>query len=354
MIETVDALDVIWLHETVKGTKPAFFVVCPIVAYSIDEEIILPDLVGITDKKYDDEFVENYVNFVGITYPRKFGTKQETTIAVCPGPVQGNFENALRIAEYVEMYKILGASKFYFYNMSMSKDVENLVKFYESQGLAETVSWNIDHVLSMDEGTIHYYGIMATLNDCFYRATAIDNFKYVILTDFDEIIFPYKTETLTEFLDLYDSDEFHSLTISNYFVFAEFPKNFSNVPQNTVNKFLYTQGLTTRMRDVTGDQKWNRVRTKGIAKRNFVTETGNHYSWSGLGGTREEFVSHDDAMMYHYRDHCLVGYCDKPMTQDTFARKFESIIFKKVDEVCKNVFDNKICPIGEIKNRIDS
>lgn len=323
-------------------------------AYSTDEEIILPDLVGISDKKYDDSYVENSVNYFGITYPRKFNNKQDTTIAVCPGPIQGNFENALRIAEYVEMYKLLGASKFYFYNMSMSKEVEKLAKFYESQGLVETVSWNIDHVLKLDESVIHYYGIMATLNDCFYRATAIDNFKYVILTDFDEIIYPYKTETISELLELHDSNEFHSLTISNYFVFAEFPNDFSNVPETAVNKFLYSQALTTRMRDVTGDVKWYRVRTKGIAKRDFVIETGNHYSWSGVKGTKEKIISHNDAMMYHYRDHCLVGYCNLPMTRDTFARKFASKIWQKVDEICEKVFDNGICPIGEITNRVDS
>lgn len=336
------------------GTKPAFFVVCPIVAYSAHEEVKLPDLVGITDKKYDDKSAKNFLNFIGITYPRKFGNKDETTIAVCPGPIQGNFQNALRVAEFVEIYKILGASKFYFYNMSMSREVEHLTKFYESQGLVETVSWNIDDVLEMDEKVIHYYGIMATLNDCFYRATAVDNFKYVILTDFDEVIFPYKTETISEFLELHDSNEFHSLTISNYFVFAEFPHDLSNVPENAVNKFLYTQALTTRMRDVTGDVKWYRVRTKGIAKRDFVIETGNHYSWSGIRGTKEKLVSHEDAMMYHYRDHCLVGYCDKPMTEDNFGRKFATKLWKNVDEVCGKVFTNGICPIGEIINRIDS
>lgn len=342
------------MHETVSGTKPAFFVVCPIVAYSTHEEILLPDLVGITDKSYDDEYVERSVNFIAITYPRKFDNKEDTTIAVCPGPIQGKFQNALRIAEYVEINRILGASKFYFYNMSMSDDVRNLAKFYASQGLVEIVSWNIDDVLEMDESIIHYYGIMASLNDCFYRATAVDNFKYVILTDFDEVIFPYKTETISEFLELHDSNEFHSLTISNYFVFAEYPKDLSNVPESAANKFLYTQALTTRMRDVTGDIKWYRVRTKGIAKRDFVTETGNHYSWSGIKGTREKLVSHSDAMMYHYRDHCLVGYCNKPMTVDSFARKFESQLWKNVEEVCGKVFSNGICPIGEITNRIDS
>lgn len=236
----------------------------------------------------------------------------------------------------------------------MSSDVENLAKFYESQGLAEIVSWNIDDVLEMNENVIHYYGIMATLNDCFYRATVIDNFKYVMITDFDEIIFPYKTETLTEFLELYDSPAFHSLTFSNYFFFAEYPKDLTNVPKNAVNKFLYTQALIERMQDVTGDIKWWRIRTKCIAKRDLATEVGNHFVRSGLKGSKEFLVKHDDAMMFHYREHCLVGYCGSPQVKDFHARKFAIQLWKNVDEVCEKVYSNGQCPIGEITSRIDS
>lgn len=352
---TVDALKVNELWEAVSGTKPAFFVVCPIVvADARHENITFPIEIGITDKKYDDRDIEELVNFIGITYPRNYNNSDETTIAVCPGPIQGKFENALRIAEYVEINKLLGASKFYFYNMSMSKGVENLAKFYVSQGLAEIVTWNIDDVLEMDESVIHYYGIMATLNDCFYRATAVDNFKYVIVTDFDEIIFPYTTETLTEFLEFYDTPSIHSFTFSNYFVFAEYPKDLTNVPQNAVNKFLYTQALVMRMKAVTGDKKWYRIRTKFIAKRDSVTEVGNHYAWYGTKGTKEYFVSHDDAMMYHYREHCLVGYCGEPTVEDFHARKFATQLFRNVDDVCAKVYKNKECPIGTITSRIDS
>lgn len=352
---TVDALKVSEMWEAVSGTKPAFFVICPIVADSAVDKIHFPVSVGITDKNYDDSDIEDYVNFIGITYPRKYKTNlDETTIAVCSGPIQGKFENALRIAEYVEIYQLLGASKFYFYNMSMSSEVENLARHYESQGLAEIVSWNIDEVLEMDENVIHYYGIMATLNDCFYRATAVDNFKYVIVTDYDEIIFPYKTETLTEFLELYDMPTINSFTFSNYFVFAEYPQDLSNVPQNAVNKFLYTQALVTRMKFVTGDMKWFRVRTKFIAKRDSVTDVGNHYIWKGTKGTKEYFVSHEDGMMYHYREHCLIGYCGEPTVDDFHARKFATQLFRKVDDVCGKVFKNKECPIGTITSRIDS
>lgn len=354
---TVDALDVIRLWEAVSGTKPAFFVICPIITDLTDEEIQLPDFVGITDRNYDEHEIQDLVNFLSITYPRNFTTNEnrnETTIAVCPGPIQGKFENALRIAEYVEMNRILGASKFYFYNMSMSREVENLAKFYESQGLAEIVSWNIDDVLEMDESVIHYYGIMAALNDCFYRATAIDNFKYVILTDFDEIIFPYTTETLSDFLELYDSPAYHSLTFSNYFVFTEYPKDFSNVPKNAVNKFLYTQAQVTRMKDVTGDIWWWRVRTKCIAKRDYVIEAGNHFAWYGIDNTKEYHVPHRDAMMYHYREDCLVGYCNQARVDDFFARNFENQLWKQVDKICAEVFEDGKCPIGKLNIKIES
>lgn len=353
---SVEPLEVIQMKEPHEGTTPAYSIVCPFVAYSTHDDIKTPDTVGITDKNYDDSDLERFVNFIAITYPREYESSENeyvTSIAVCPGPIQGNFQNALRITEYVEMNRILGASKFYFYNMSMSDEVKSLLKFYESQGLAEIVSWNIDDVLKIDESIIHYYGIMATLNDCFYRATVTDNFKYVLITDFDEIIFPKKTETLTEFLELYDSPAFHSFTFSNYFFFAEYPNDLTNVPKDAVNRFLYTQALLTRLEAATGDSKWYRVRTKFIAKRNSVTEVGNHFVWRNVKGSSEFFVNLNDAVMYHYRENCLNGYCGSNTAEDNFARKFSSEIYKRVDEVCGKVFSNGICPIGEITSRVD-
>lgn len=69
--------------------------------------------------------------------------KLENKIAVCVGPAQNYFSNVLRIVEFVELYKQLGASKFYFYKNSVSDDVDRLFKYYQKQGIVEIFNWNL-------------------------------------------------------------------------------------------------------------------------------------------------------------------------------------------------------------------
>jgi hypothetical protein len=342
-IRSAKALEVSQMHEPIYGTYPAFFVICPVVFFSTENEIKLPEYVRITDRNYNDHFEDNFGDFVGISYPN--ARDNNDSLAVCPGPAQNNFSNALRIAEFVEIYKLLGISKFYFYNMSVSDDVDKLFRHYESERVAEIHQWNIENVLRMDESIIHYFGIMATLNDCFYRATTVDNFKYVVIADFDEVIHPLHThERLTDFLDAHDDPSYHSLLFSNFFVFADHAADFSSIPKDAVNKYLYTQAQVIRMKESTGDLKWFHVRTKFVAKRDVVTEVGNHYVWTALSGTKETYVDQKDAVMFHYRDDCIPGHCDKETAKDFSMRKYGNRLWSQVDAVCGRVFENGLCP----------
>jgi hypothetical protein len=328
------ALDVMPMHEPIVGNFPAFFVLCPMFYYSS-----LPQYVKITDKNFKDNGDSS--TYVGISYPNK---SEQKLLAVCPGPAQNNFNNALRIAEFVEMYKLLGAEKIYFYNMSITENVDKMFVTYESEEIANIQQWNIADVLEMSESIIHYYGIMATLNDCFYRASLIDNFKYVAIADFDEIIFPLDMSLLTDFLDAKFKPSDHSLVFPNFFIFSDFPIDYSNVKNNVVNKYLYSQAQVIRMKYSTGNYKWYRVRTKFVARSDVVTEVGNHYVWSALNGTSEHKISFSDAVMFHYRDECIPGYCEEPTIPDYSARKYGTKLFENVDRICGKVFEDGICP----------
>lgn len=348
IVKTTKALSVSQMNEAVWGHYPAFFVVCPFLILRQDNtEVLLPYSVQIAHNSNYDPSDRHYI---GITYPKKKSRElHKSSIAVCPGPAQNNFGDALRIAEFVELYKILGVEKFYFYNMSVSDSVNKLFDYYRTENTAEILRWDIDRVMSMDEGTIHYYGIMATLNDCFYRAAVIDNFKYVIIADFDEIILPMKHKTLKEFLSATDHDSIHSFVFRNFFVFAKFFSDFSNVPQEATNKFLYTQAKVIRLKYSSGDYKWFNVRTKIIGKRDKVIEIGNHYVWNAFEGTHEKYIDAKDGYMLHYRGKCIEGqsHCDDETVRDFSVRKYGNKLWQQVDSVCGKIFDDGICPGGE-------
>jgi hypothetical protein len=47
------------------------------------------------------------------------------------------------LVEFIEFHKILGVSKFYFYNLSISEDVDRVLRYYMRKGEATVLDWKI-------------------------------------------------------------------------------------------------------------------------------------------------------------------------------------------------------------------
>ncbi|XP_074517807.1 uncharacterized protein LOC141784020 [Sebastes fasciatus] len=70
------------------------------------------------------------------------------------------------------------------------------------------VPWPIDQHLNPSRGwrfsehggDVHYFGQLATLNECIYRS--MDRSRYVLLNDIDEIIMPYQHNNLMSLMDM--------------------------------------------------------------------------------------------------------------------------------------------------------
>ncbi|TKS86849.1 Glycosyltransferase family 92 protein F13G3.3 [Collichthys lucidus] len=118
------------------------------------------------------------------------------------------FNNALQYAQTLEMYRLLGVDRVVIYNTSCGPDLNHLLQCYSQEGFVEMVPWPIDKHMnpshgwffSAHGGDMHYYGQIATLNECLYRY--MDRSRYVLLHDIDEIVMPYKHDSLQVLLDL--------------------------------------------------------------------------------------------------------------------------------------------------------
>ncbi|TKS86823.1 Glycosyltransferase family 92 protein F13G3.3 [Collichthys lucidus] len=118
------------------------------------------------------------------------------------------FNNALQYAQTLEMYRLLGVDRVVIYNTSCGPDLNHLLQSYSQEGFVEMVPWPIDKHMnpshgwffSTHGGDMHYYGQIATLNECLYRY--MDRSRYVLLHDIDEIMMPYKHDSLQVLLDL--------------------------------------------------------------------------------------------------------------------------------------------------------
>ena len=57
-------------------------------------------------------------------------------LAVCIKPLFKEFNRALNVVEFIEFYKLLGATHFVFYNLSIGDNVEKVLHHYHTKGEA--------------------------------------------------------------------------------------------------------------------------------------------------------------------------------------------------------------------------
>ncbi|XP_069008711.1 uncharacterized protein [Embiotoca jacksoni] len=152
----------------------------------------------------DSEFGSNHT-WLPIRNQKTIGKEEKKlqfNFTVCISNLFGDYNNVLQYAQTLEMYRLLGVDRVVIYNTSCGPDLERLLQVYSREGFVEMVPWPIDKHLnpstgwlfSQFGGDVHYYGQLATLNECIYRS--MERSRYVLLNDIDEIIMPYQHNNL--------------------------------------------------------------------------------------------------------------------------------------------------------------
>ncbi|KAM7343563.1 beta-1,4-galactosyltransferase galt-1 isoform 2-T2 [Cochliomyia hominivorax] len=334
----VKAEEVKALHEHHDQNYAAFAVVCPLYQeHKANLKVKLPQAVAV-------QYMTNKLShisptFIPISYPRdmeQLFAQSKPVLSVCVGPLQQNYTNVLRIVEFVEMYRIMGATHFYFYNMDCSPDVMRVLKFYREKGLADILDWNLkDHLEDL-----HYGGIVAQYNDCVYRANIVDNYRYAAIVDFDEILMPFKHNSLLHFLLQCDEGLTSAFVFRNVFFYKKDSDDKFSTPERAINRGLYTQTKIRRNLEILPAY----TRSKCIANTRAIVEMGNHQVWRAAPGYSDHVIHPQVGLLFHYRDKCI--NCKAILAMDYTARKYGSLIWDRVDEVCLHVFLNLkgVCP----------
>ncbi|XP_063068015.1 uncharacterized protein LOC134459594 [Engraulis encrasicolus] len=201
---------------------------------------------------------------------------------VCISNLFGEYNNALQFVQTMEVYKLIGVQRVVIYNTSSGPDLEKVLKHYSNEGMLEVVPWPIDKFLkpsngwrrSKSPGQLHYYGQLATLNECIYRY--MYQSKYLLLNDIDEIVMPYKHASLGDLMNALQKRHRHSgvFLVQN----AIYPKTqfddsgrfsrpeWQNVPDINILEHVYREP---------GQRKIFRA-TKMIINPRFVVQTSVH------------------------------------------------------------------------------
>lgn len=185
----------------------ACFVMCPLNVHlffanspsdsSEPTEKVIPTYVSIIP--FDSENVK-VTNRLPVINSKNGGTGtypvNTTNIGMCVAPVHSFYNSTLEIIEFVELYKILGVTRFTIYNHTMSDEVSCVLNHYiEKENSVSVMPWNLIIESNID---VHNKGFLAYINDCLYRN--MNDFHYLIPLDLDEFIIPHIHDTIPDML----------------------------------------------------------------------------------------------------------------------------------------------------------
>jgi hypothetical protein len=166
----------------------ASFIVCELDRKSKD----LPTFVSLGDPKRNITSRPLTVHYP----PPQSKNSTMPFLTVCIKPLHFGYDRALWLIEFIEMYKILGANHFVFYNKSIGPSVSRVLHHYaDTEHIVSLLPWNLP---LRSQRHIRTEGLFAALNDCSYRA--MHRFHYAALVDLDEFLIPRKHLNLTKLM----------------------------------------------------------------------------------------------------------------------------------------------------------
>ena len=184
-------------------------ILCPL------EGNLIPDTVSVFPTSYD--LFKNVANLeitnrLMVINSNNGGTgtfqAENKDIGVCVKPLWSNYNNTLALIEFIEFNKLVGVSKFIFYNESISDEVSRVLQYYmDIEKIVSIVPWNLPSKIEIDY--IPNRGVLSSLNDCIYRN--MNNFGYLMTIDIDEFIVPHMHNSIQEMLKYLDSTKLNHM-----------------------------------------------------------------------------------------------------------------------------------------------
>ncbi|KAH3720454.1 hypothetical protein DPMN_063353 [Dreissena polymorpha] len=248
---------------------------------------------GLLLEGHESQSLRNELNIqVKIPTKKTQGTG-DLKIGVCVPPLFGNI-SPMKLIEFIEVTKIVGASHFIFYNYEIHDSLMRVLNMYVNLGDITMKPWKHNFTKSQ----IWYYGQSASIWDCL-----LDNmyaFDYIAFNDIDEFIVPRKMHTWQGMIQaLLRQKQMLDRTIIAAFEFNSYIfKESSNNPRVTTNHYLQLTTITSNMRTEASDA----IRSKVIINPRKVFELQIHHLGQGLGPEDEAVrISDSYAAVHHYR-----------------------------------------------------
>ena len=254
-----------------------------------------------------------------VSYPKQ---KVEKTFSMCVPPLFGNISE-IKLIEFIEVSKILGAEHFTFYTEtdSLNKNLTKVLNMYRRNGDVTLIQWK----LPIHNDDIWYHGQSVSVWDCLFRNMYF--FKYIVFNDIDEFIVPKEFKNWRLMINALKNSEKNVDTIAAFRFQSVVFENRRNGPTPYFAddiKSLVT--LNTIWRNGVFDKK----RTKMIVDSKKVFEIGIHHLSKPIGQNKALDVSPEVAVIHHYKK-CEFGFrmsCRNFIQDNSMWRFYTEILDK--------------------------
>lgn len=223
---TVDG-DVLYGWRTEWGTQldhswQFALISCPVPEHRLDP---IPDSVSLQATSKNDN------NLTNIMKVEKNKSESKEKFVVCMKGMDFLHEDmSTRLIEWIELVKILGSNHVFLYELEIHPNMRTVVNHYVKNGFVTLTKLSLPGDQPNEPNQRHRYlkshvenqmhNEMLPHNDCLYRNK--DLFRYLVILDLDEIIFPVKHfnwSQLLSRLEMFDEHRSDSFSFqSHYFL----------------------------------------------------------------------------------------------------------------------------------------
>ena len=118
---------------------------------------------------------------MSVRYPPVEKDKQaEKSMGLCVKPLHNQYNRAVWLVEFIQLYNLLGVTHFVFYNHSVGPDIQRVLEYFHSRNSANlTLSilrWNLPIA---SQKKIRTEAQFTALNDCNFRL--INKVRYAVM-----------------------------------------------------------------------------------------------------------------------------------------------------------------------------
>ncbi|CAL2046448.1 unnamed protein product [Caenorhabditis brenneri] len=311
---------------------------------SLFNTLVVPMTVVTCPRRFGAEYVS--INLTETQQPpepipliNRIFDKPVHELAVCVGPLYGNESKWLEIVEYVEHYKIMGASFFYFTLFNLNEYDRKIVDYYAKLGYAEYTPYITEyHRLSW------MFHLIQT-QECHHRSRY--HSKWVLNVDIDERLIYSGVGTFLSYLRSIPP------TIGELSFITNRVLKTDKIPEMMGNFTDLQDELMFLKFNKTTEMSWFNM--KGVIRPELVFVLFYHWSYRQETGVHVMSVPKRIAHIRHYRNvdygalngNWLENY-NGTLKETRLDPGFENKLIESVKEKTKYVYDRRWVRCEEI------